>query len=830
MTGVWFLRGNGAANFCRALRYFASAIALAIGAGATAQAADTKTFNIDAEPLAKALISLAAQADISIGLSGVNLTNRTSRDMVGVTTVEGALQRVLSGTGLGFEMVDGQTVRIFELRETKTTVVRRAEVPRAIETVPVTLPLVDEITVTAAKRPVSLRSIPLSIAVTTNARVLEYGLYAPNDATSMVAGVSSSKHSAGRSKLFVRGVSDGAFMGNTQSAVGLYIDETRATFNSPDPNLQLFDIERVEIIRGPQGTLYGAGPIGGLVRIITKRPTTARVESEITVDGGVSDEAAGSGLLQGMLNLPLIDDKLALRTVAYARHDGAYVRDTHLGEARVNKTSIWGARGGVRLNLSQDWAVDTGVIFQSSRDRDTQYFDGAMPALTRTNFLSEPSSNRFLDVYVTADGDLSWADLTSSTAYISQKVVTRYDASRALPFLAGLAPAPTAYDQDGRYETINHETRLASLPGSRVEWLAGAFVSHRTADNISKLTLMRMTPPSGVFYLKSRHDSGTELALFGEMTYALTPRLSVTGGLRLYRGVLNATANNSETIDVGPVEAVGANSKTGVTPRASVSYRINPDHLVYVQAAQGFRLGGVNIDSRVVVPGRNTRLTVVNFESDSLWNIEAGSKSTFFNQSLSVNASAFYSIWTDMQTDLTRMNGLSFTSNLGNVRNPGFEVEALYVPSDRLHLIANLGWSAPKLTQRNTVATLVSANRLPVVPKAALTLAAQYHHPISASTTGFANIKADFVGSARLTTGLEPLPSMVAATVVPAYQAINTRFGVERGGLKLAFYINNVLDNRENTYAFGNPFSLGRMSQVTPLRPRTFGINVNWTH
>ncbi len=403
-------------------------------------------------------------------------------------------------------------------------------------------------------------------------------------------------------------------------------------------------------------------------------------------------------------------------------------------------------------------------------------------------------------------------------------MITRYDASQALPFLAWRPPSATAFDQHGRYRTINHETRLASLPGTSIEWLACAFISHRAADNVSQLTLLRMTPPTGVFYLKNRHDSGTELALFGEVSYALTQKVTVTGGMRLYHGVLDAAANNSELIDIGPLDAVGVNSRTGVTPRASIAYRANPSHLFYARVAQGFRLGGINIDSRVVAPGRNSRLTVSNFASDSLWNFELGSKSTFLNQSLSISTSAFYSVWSNTQADLARLNGLSFTANLGDVLTPGFEIETLYVPNEHVHLIANFAWSRLELIEINVLATIISANRLPVLSKLALTLAGQYEHPISANLTGFANVKADFVGSARLTNNTGP------DAVVHDYQAVNMRFGVQQGGTRVALYINNVLDNRANTHAFGNPFSLGRVSQVTPLRPRTFGISVNWVN
>ena len=802
---------------------FISLSAVSVFSGG-ALAAD-KTFNIAAEPLSQALIALAAQADISIGLAGVNLANKTSRDVVGYTNVEAALDRLLEGTGLGFQAIDPQTFRIYELAAVAPSPRQRAAAERPVETAPLRLPLIEEVTVTALKRPTSLQAIPLSLAVITSSLIRDYGLHSAEDATTLVAGVSSSNQGPGRNKLFVRGLSDGAFTGNTQAAVGVYIDETRATFNSPDPNLQLFDVDRVEIIRGPQGTLYGAGSVGGLFRIVTKMPAFGKFESQATVDGSLASLADVSGFASGMINIPLVGDKMAVRGVAYGRHDSGYIRNVRLGKGERNDTDTAGLRVGGRLRVTQDWTIRAGVIYQSIRSGDSQYYDRAMPRFTRANLVTEPNANRFLDLNVTVEGDMGWADIVSSTSWLAQRVKTRLDASPSLPILTNLPIEPTAFDQNSRYRTINHETRLVSVPGANFEWLTGVFFSRRNAGSDSKLSFITR-PDGGIFYSKLRHDTGTEIALFGEVSLPLTESIKLTGGLRLYRGILNATANNSELIDVGPSEAVGNNTKNGFTPKASVSYRVDPSTLLYAEAAQGFRLGGVNIDSRVSVPTRrrNTNLTVSNFDSDRLWNFEIGSKSSFLNQSLIVNAAAFYAVWSNMQADLTRSNGISYTANLGRVRNPGFEIETVFAPTDRFHVVANLSWSNPKLAEYSMVEATISANRLPVVPKLAGTIAVQYEHPLAVDMTGFINLKSDFVGSARLTNSTMP------NAMAQSYQSVNTRFGVQYGNTRVSLYVNNVLDSASNTYAFGNPFSLGQVNQVTPLRPRTVGLNLIWAN
>jgi iron complex outermembrane receptor protein len=785
---------------------------------------ETKTFNIIAEPLSRALVSLASQADISIGLVGVNLTNRTSRGLVGYASVEDALQRILEGTGLGFEMVDAQTCRIFEIPATKAAALQQRMEISSEEIQPLSLPPIEEVTVTAGKRPVALQTMPLSIAVVSAQKFLSYGVRSTNNVTSLVAGLSASNQGSGRNKFFVRGLSDGAFTSNTQAAVGLYIDETRATFNAPDPNLQLFDIERVEIIRGPQGTLYGAGPLAGLVRIITKQPVFGKFESEVSLDASLPSGADLSGYVAGMANIPLIDDKLALRFVGYARHEGGYINNSGLGRSNVNDTETYGFRSAGHLRLSQDWLLRGGIVFQRVHAEDSQYYDGTTRAFGRGNRLSEPATNRFLDVNFTVEGDIEWADFVSTTAWLDQRVITRFDATQALPTLLRIPMETTSFDQNAHYRTINHESRLVSVPGAYFEWLAGVFVSHRNIKTDSRLTLVDRGA-AGLFYSKLRQDNGTELAAFGEATLMMNKQIVITGGLRVYRGTLNAAANNSELIDVGPTEALGENKKTGLTPKVSISYRPTNSHLFYAEAAQGFRLGGVNIDNRVLTPpGQGRPLTVSNFQSDSLWSFELGSKSAFMDQKLIVNAAIYYAIWRNMQADLSRTNGLSFTANLGTVINPGLEIETVYAPITNFRMWGNLSWSNPQLTESSRIAAAISANRLPVVPRLKATIGAEYEMPMGVNTTGFMNVKGDFVGSTRLTNSAMP------AAMVKSYQSINYRVGVQHRALMVSLYVNNLLNSASNTYAFGNPFSLGRVTQVTPMIPRTFGINVSWSH
>lgn len=790
------------------------ALALVCALAGKPLAADPpRRFEIPAQSLSSALIALAGQADISIGLTGVVLTNQVSAPVSGVRSIAGALEELLSGTGLTFEVLEAGTWRIYP-----QPLAREARLET--QTLPLTLPPIEEIVVTAIKRPVPLQTTSMSVAAVTGGTFTDYGVRSTQEITSFIAGLSATNQGPGRNKFVIRGMSDGPFIGNTQSTVGLYIDETRVVFNAPSPAFQLHDIDRIEVVRGPQGTLYGAGSIGGLVRIITRQPVLGRFDARAGIDSSLTG-GGFSHATDAMVNIPLVGDKLAWRTVAYRRSDAGYIDDTRLGVSRANRIHTAGARSTAKLQVGADWTASVGAIYQKIHSHDTQYYDQSRPYFERANYLREPSENRIVIVNGTVEGDLGWASLTSSTAWIHHRVEADFDASLALPALIRIPVEPTLYDQRNLYRTINHETRLASHAQEPWTWVAGVFFSHRYDRSISTLTRVQQAPPE-TFYVKNRSDYGTEAAAFSELEYRLSPRVRAGVGLRVYYGEVNVEANNSELIDVGPPAALGRNEKRGVTPKAEISFQLNRDQFLYAQATQGFRLGGVNIASRLTAPPPGGRpVTVSNFDSDRLWNFEVGSKSSFLDQRLNMNVTVFYALWNGMQADLIRPNGLSFTSNLGDARNSGIEMETIFAATERLRLLANISWNDPTVPATGMAGAVT--NRLPGAPKFASAVAAQYQRPLRGGFTAFANMKTEIIGKSALAIGSLPMSS------VPAYQTMNLRAGVFSAHWRVSAYATNLTGTASSTYAFGNPFSLGRISQAIPVRPRTFGLTASWS-
>ncbi len=778
-----------------------------------ARAADTRLFDLPAQPLAQALRAFAAEADVSIGLSGADTGGKLSHDVRGADTPQKALTQLLEGTGLAFDMVDASTFRIFpqaDAAQARQAAAPGADAPARVE----------QIVVTAPKRLAPLQMVPYSLVAITRAPLRHYGVRSTDDVPAVVAGLSATNQGPGRNKFFVRGLSDGAFYGNAQSSVATYIDEQRTSFNGPDPNLRLVDIDRVEVVRGPQGALYGAGPISGLVRIVTAAPRFDALASEAEVYSGGGGAVGPSGGVSAMVNVPVIDDRAAVRAVAYADHAGGFVTDARLGKSRTNQTNTEGLRFQTRLKLSDDWSLRTGATAQWIHAKDSQYFDVAQPRFRRGNYLREPYANDFVSANATAEGDLGWATLVTTTAWSRQSVATRFDASLAVPLLLRVPVTPAAFDEPGVYYTMDHETRLASAAGGAFDWLAGAFAS-RSVRNVA--TRISFTQTGETVYFKTRRDIGSELALFGEATYRLDPDWAVTAGLRLYRGLIDVTADNSE-LDDGPPKAVGQSIGTGVTPKATVSWRADDSNLIYAQVGQGFRLGGVNVNNRIspTVPQRNARLTVTNFASDYLWNFEIGSKSELLDGALRINAAAFYAIWQHIQADLTRSTGLAFTANLGSVRNAGVDLDLTYVPVRGLEILANASLSNPVLREDQTLAP-GTTSRLPRVPKFSGLVAARYQQPVSDTLSVYGSARLEFTGRTNLGQG------MGRGIISKPYAIFDAEAGARRGPWDLSLYVDNLFDCGANTFAFGNPFNFGQLGQVTPPRPRTIGLRLGWS-
>ncbi len=835
-------------------------------------------FDLNRAPIGKTLVEFAKQADISIGMPRLSYRDGHTRPLKGSYALEDALVRILAGTPYTFRLLPSGSIRI----------VRKPEAPVGVPNGELGSDIdddgrqfIEEILVSATKRVDAVQDLPYSIGTISGHQQEQLRAASTSDIVHRISSITATSQGSGRNKIVIRGLSDGAFSGRTQSLVSTYMDYTRVTYNAPEPSFRLADIERVEVLRGPQGTLYGSGAIGGLYRIVTRKPDLDEMEMRISSALSITENGDTSEDVTGMINIPIIDDALAVRSVAYYQKDGGYIDDVRLGIPNVNRTRTWGGRFAVAIKPGENWNFRLGTNLQTHAADDTNYYNGDLGRLERDNYLREPRDDRLLQIYGTIDAGFGWGDIVSSTSWMSRDIDTIFDGSFAVPKLIGLDVTPSAFSIQRDIETITHETHLRSRPGGRAEWLAGAFFSRRNETVGSSLTIEGAAQdlpfgPTDTIYSERLMDDLDEVAVFGELTYYLNRKLSVTGGLRWFHYNDDATSDIDDAGTDPIVHAAGQQKKSGFTPKFVLAYHADENLMLYAQFSQGYRVGGINLvgirpldeialptnpgvptagtsapdDSGTpgADPGVPTEDPVPpidsgildNFDSDELTNIELGLKSHHLGDRLVFNASVFYATWDKIQSTQFTFEGLPDIGNVGDARNMGIEVDFLYRHDRNFELQASVSWNDSKITRTidGKFGTQVGLP-LPGAPDFSVGMAMRYD--IDLTDKLMASIGADYsyVGGADLLFDKNNSPRM------DAYHLANMRFSLQNHRWGLSLFINNLFNSKANIFAFGNPFSLEALgsiiepdivaslglrtgNQYTPPRPRTIGLEVSW--
>lgn len=760
--------------------------------------------DIPAQSMSDALLALAEQADISIGFGGVDIQRYRSKRLVGAYNPRQALERLFAQTDLTFTFVDTETVRIDRLPS-------QSVMPKAGRSI-------ESIIVTATKRSADPRRLPVSVVALRGERLEAFGVESIGTLAPQIAGVSLTNLGPGRNKIFVRGLSDGTFVDRTQSTVGVYLDESPIIFNDTNPDIRLSDIDRVEVVRGPQGTLYGAGSIGGAYRIITNKPDLDAYSSQLrggvsaTKDGGVNSS------LSAMTNVPLVGGRLALRASGYGRFNEGYIDDVGIGGSNVNESDIYGARAGLRAKFSDHWLLDIAVNHQSINIANTQYYFERLGAFRRDNSLAEPYDDRFSQLNTTLRGQYDWGEIVSATSFIRRDIDNQSDATRIVPALIGAARGPSPYNLSKEISSWTHETRLLSASDRRVLWLIGLYLSDRGEDLTTSLrTLRSVAPGTEILFSERRRDDVEEFALFGEASLRLFDPVTLTAGVRWFNTDLKTRSMTMGSLDGAGSLTDGGNTQDGFRPKLALSYQATEDVLIYGQAAQGYRVGGVNINTPVSAiedPDEGTDT----FESDRLWNLELGVKSQWLDDRIAVNAAIFRVLWEDIQTDQLLDNGFTFVTNAGDARINGVELDVAAQVTQDFAVNGNLFWNNSKFLEANEFLGIEADSRLPGIPEFSAGISGTYGFDLPKDIRGTVSLDYSYIGESRLTYRSDDVPKM------GDYHLINARFQADKDEWTAGLFVNNLTNEKGNTFSFGNPFSLAFEDQITPVRPLTAGI------
>ncbi len=735
-----------------------------------------------------------------------------------------ALTRVLAGSGCTWAASGSGAIIIRRVGRVRAAVTRPAPSLPPVTLTPVEVVLentseLSDVIVTAERRPQSPQNAAIAVTSVSGEQIALAGVANAHDLSNLIAGMTVTNLGSGRNKILLRGMSDGAFTGLTQSTVGLYLNLVPITYSAPDPDLKLIDLDRVEVLRGPQGALYGTGPIGGVVRIVTRSPDPMAYAVDVSGTRSVTAGGGANTEYSAVVNLPLPGERGAIRGLAYEEAFDGYIDDVSLSLRRVNASSRRGGRLAASLRLAPDWSTTVGIVHQSIDTEDTHYVYRTLGGLRRANLVREPHTNDFNQAYVSIEGRGDWGRVDGSIAYLDHRFRSRYDASTAL-WLFGSLARTGALDEAKSINLVVGELTFRSPPSDTVEWLAGGFFSLGETRAETLLSALRPTPAD--VYGEVRNDGLREAAVFGEVSYALSPTLTLTAGGRLYG--FDYDTRSDVTQRFGERQFQGRRSTWGVSPKLGLDYRPDNHMSLYALISQGHRTGGFNTGGPLWQnfnggPGNPLR----EYEGDTLWNYEVGTKALLWDGRVQARVAIFVADWQNIQSDQFLPSGLAYAVNVGDGANRGIEIETNWRPNDEIEIRANALLADPRITRPSANFNSRGDAGLPGVPSASANINFSWRRPVGGGLTGFVDASLAYVGPSRLTFDAERRYRMG--------NYLNGRMstGLEADNWAIMAFIDNPFNTTANTFSFGDPFRLPEALATTPLRPRTVGVTLRFS-
>jgi len=624
----------------------------------------------------------------------------------------------------------------------------------------------------------------------------------PAELAERIPSVSSTSLGRGRDKLFLRGVADSSFVGATEATLGEYLGEARINFNAPDPGLLLYDISRIELLKGAQGTLYGGGTLGGVLRIEPQRPDLSRVAG--FVDGAVSATREG-GLgtsMAGVINLPILAGRAGARLLTYRTQDAGYIDDVGRHLKDVNRTITSGGRGQFRVKSGR-WQINITGTYQRITSGDSNYAVAGEGLLKRRTIVAQPSSNTFSLLNVEVRGPAADAELVSSTSVGRNILSATYDAS-------GRAGSPTAFRDDRRLSTLNHETRLARSSDTGTGWVIGvaAFVERDEAEQIAGQPILANLA-------SNLHSDRVNVALFGQGSLRIGDLL-LTGGLR---GTYSRQQAET-TLDLAS-DGFGSGGRTefNLSPMAEIVWLVDKGTSLAFSMRQGFRSGGNSI-YRVDLKFADV--------------LSPGFYSLYFNQDLIRSAAFEFSHRTsgsrpfDLKASMTAVR---WNRTQGSVVD---EYGFLYATNTNGSTLLNLDLSGSWLVRSDTTLRAGSSftRRIDIGPGSAVSEVPSVPDVASYGSiewrTSFLNdwklgmeARLAYRGKSRLGFGF--LHEIDQGDAVFTNLAVR----VAHGPYALTLSVENILDDRSSLFGYGNPFTLRSERQTTPQRPRMLSLGLH---
>ena len=728
-----------------------------------------------------------------------------------------------------------------------------------------------DIIVTASKRSERLADVGQSLTAVSGAELEQRNLVRIEDFAAQVPGLAF--WGDGRS---LRPILRGVNSGGNGALVAVNIDETPFSYQSgltnsatDTANIDAFDMARIEVLKGPQGTLYGASASGGLIKYVTNAPNPDAFEARGEVGGEIVDGGNAAGVVRGVVNIPLVDGKVAFRATGLYREIPGYINNPLLG-SKANSGDTWALRLSLLAKPTETFTIRlTGFRQDQTLDDNNMVeivgssLDPANPPdnvfeianggnLFHSGYMGNPSKNRYEYANLTMDLETGFASFLSSTSYGRLSTQFRADASseNVIPglnygqyfgmFVYGLPTVALWGNQENSGRRWNQEFRMSSLPdshigGLKLDWQVGGFYAFEDItfdqfyDAYNPTTKQLLTSPMvpGGSTLPGRYEefsgfASTTLYLMDTVDVSLAGRyadIRQRSQVTSYAGALNGPADI-----VNPVVRSHENKFTW---SAGVRWRPVDDSLIYARVATGYRPGGPILR----IPGAPDDFPA-SYKSDSVINYELGYRGAFLNKTIDVDVAVFYLDWTDMQvlSDYTSENtGQVFTvqGNAGSARSTGVEWNIGWSPIAGLRLSSVGAYTDAKITEDAPTFGAANGDPLPLVPKWSNTVNLDYEVEFSDTERAYAGISWTHTGVryANFTTSATDGNNFR----LPPYNAVNAQAGIDLGRYSFSLYVRNIGNSRgitDASYSGGANMT----GTATFILPRTAGIKLGFTY
>jgi iron complex outermembrane receptor protein len=715
----------------------------------------------------------------------------------------------------------------------------------------------EEVVVSATRQgDQSVQKVPASIQVLSPTSLDQAGLPGITDFMRTLPSVNMQAQSPGVTSIEMRGLVT-TFPDITtlqdRSLTSTYLDDAPIGIQSANPDLKVFDLERVEVIKGPQGTLYGAGSMAGTVRLISKKPDAHDYSGSVDVSTSETAHGGTNYSVRGVVNVPIIQDVLAVRVGAYRGDDSGFIDNLGLGRRDANDDTTTQGRVAARWTPTSSFTLDGSVTFAqltTHGDYDTYQ---SLCNYCFTSLDPERFDDYFKLYNLTADQDLSFAHLIASATYQDRSFTDErtFDSFNENFLTPGIDLPATGY-QENWVKEATEEVRLVSRPDEKLRWIIGGFHEyyHRYYLQIvrepkfnsvwQQLTGNPGYSNQGTYGVPENDETfwgpidvrERQTAIFGEATYPIVPNLDFTLGARyfdfkqdfnlFFNGIEGALAPGEPLVTSNVTESKGAN------PRAVLNYKVTDSIMVYAQAARGFRYGGVNLPVPLqFCAGSLAQAGLKNapptFGPDHLWDYEIGEKGTFVDNKLLVNATGFYILWDSVQTTFPLSCGYPFIVDAGKVTSKGLELETKARATDALTLSVSGSFTDAEADGPLVNLGAPSGSRVPYFPREIVTAGAEYEVPIPGARIIWST---DYTYRSNAYTQFNTANPL--SREIPSSKMLNASITYSRHPWEVALYGTNLTNNLLISTISANtngPYQPGDVAYVG--RPRTVGLRIH---